>query len=392
LYYLTTFLIKLGAALLLLIIFIILILSYAKKHKQLKKHRKNYFVIIIILLASLLYIDQAVNTMPSFDYFMHTMGPADGPQIPFANAVKFLKQADKFRFVQDIARNPNDLPLTNQQHYIIEAEEVINEIAPKVYVNSWTFNGKIPGPFMKAKVGDQVTVTLKNKATNLHIHSIDLHAVTGPGGGAAVMQVAPGKEKTFTFKALNPGLYIYHCATPNVGVHMTHGMYGLILIEPEIELPKVDKEFYIVQGESYTSGSIGNRGLQIFDSKKYLDGNPTYIIFNGRKEALNGNMHAQVGDKIRLYVGNGGVNLVSNFHVIGEIFDTVYPEGGTPVQHDIQTTVIPAGGATIIEFEVELPGKYILVDHALARLDKGVWGILEVQGEWNDDLYTPMPN
>ena len=162
-HYLTTFLIKLGAALLLLIIFIILILSYAKKHKQLKKHRKNYFVIIIILLASLLYIDQAVNTMPSFDYFMHTMGPADGPQIPFANTVKFLKQADKFRFVQDIARNPNDLPLTNQQHYIIEAEEVINEIAPKVYVNSWTFNGKIPGPFMKAKVGDQVTVTLKNK-------------------------------------------------------------------------------------------------------------------------------------------------------------------------------------------------------------------------------------
>ena len=397
-HYLATFLVKFGAAILLLIIFILFLLSYLRKHRKHKRvhvHRRNYLVIIVILLAALLYIDQAVNTVPSFDYFMHTMGPADGPQIPFANAVEFLARADEFRFVDEIALDPKAVPqrsLDNHKFYTIEAEEVMNEIAPEVFVNSWTYNGKIPGPLMRANVGDHVTLTLKNKATSLHTHSIDLHAVTGPGGGAAVTQVAPGEQKTFTFKALNPGVYIYHCATPNVGVHMTHGMYGLIIIEPEGGLPPVDQEFYVVQGETYTSGSIGNRGLQIFDAKKYLSGDPTYIVFNGRKDALNGKMTANVGDRVRIYVGNGGVNLVSSFHVIGEIFDTVYPEGGTPVQHDIQTTVVPAGGATIVEFDVELPGKYLLVDHSLARLDKGVWGVLEVRGEWDDDIHTPMPN
>tara|TARA_Y100000310_G_scaffold216888_1_gene217958 strand:- start:2416 stop:3639 length:1224 start_codon:yes stop_codon:yes gene_type:complete len=395
--YLLTFGIKILALFGVIIFGMFLILSYIRNHrhhKKLRPYRKNFWLFILIALVSLMYINQAVNTVPSFDYFMHTIGPADGPQIEIKNAMKFLANADEFRFVEEIAEDPGNVPkLKNTEHhyYTIKAEEVINEIAPRVFVNSWTFNGKIPGPMMRAEVGDHVTITLKNNESSLHTHSIDLHAVTGPGGGAAVMQVPPGEEKTFTFKALNPGVYIYHCATPNVGVHMTHGMYGLIVIEPEGGLPEVDKEFYVVQGEAYTSGSIGNRGLQIFDAKRYLSGDPTYVVFNGRKESLNGKMTANVGDTVRIYIGNGGVNLVSSFHVIGEIFDTVYPEGGTPVQKNIQSTVIPAGGASIVEFDVELPGNYLLVDHSLARLDKGIWGILNVYGDVNSDIMNPMP-
>jgi nitrite reductase (NO-forming) len=395
-HYLLIFLLKISAIIGLVLLISFLGLSYIRKvwHKRYGKHRRRLLIGIFITLIILFYLGQAINNVPSFNFFVKTIGPADGPQISFKNAIRFLMNADKFRFVEDIGRNPNevgDIIEGNQVSYTIEAEEVINEVAQGVFMNSWTFNGKIPGPFMKAKVNDYVTITLKNKETSLHTHSIDLHAVTGPGGGASVMQVKPGEEKSFTFKALNPGIYIYHCATPNVGVHMTHGMYGLILIEPEEKLPKVDKEFYVVQGEVYTSGSIGNKGLQVFDADDYLDGIPNYVVFNGRKGSLNGKMKAKVGDRVRIYIGNGGVNLVSSFHVIGEIFDEVYPEGGMPVQRNIQSTAIPAGGASIVEFTVDLPGNYILVDHSLARLDKGAWGVLEVNGEWNYDIYDKKP-
>ncbi len=208
----------------------------------------------------------------------------------------------------------------------------------------------------------------------------------------ALTELNPGEEKEFAFLAMNPGLYVYHCAAMGLpGVHMAHGQYGLILIEPPEGLPAVDKEYYVMQGEIYTSGTIGDKGLRPFDTEDYLSGDPTYVVFNGRVEGLNGKMTAEVGDTVRLYVGNGGVNLVSSFHVIGEIFDTVYPEGGWPLQHHIQSTVVPAGGSTIVEFVIDEPGKYLLVDHALARVDKGAWGTLMATGDWNDTIYSPRP-
>jgi nitrite reductase (NO-forming) len=122
---------------------------------------------------------------------------------------------------------------------------------------------------------------------------------------------------------------------------MTHGMYGLILVEPREGLPPVDKEFYVMQGEFYSSGALGRQGLQLFDAKAMLNGTPQYIVFNGRTGALADGMDVKVGEKVRLYVGNGGVNLVSNFHVIGEIFDRVYREGDlvTPPAQGLQTTL-----------------------------------------------------
>ena len=257
--------------------------------------------------------------------------------------------------------------------------------------NYWTFGGSVPGSFIRTRVGDEVEFTLSNHPDNKLPHNIDLHAVTGPGGGATSSFVAPGHEKTFTFKTLNPGLYVYHCATAPVGMHIANGMYGLILVEPEGGLPKVDKEYYIMQGDFYTKGENGDPGLQAFDMQKAVDEDADYVVFNGRVGALTGDnaITANVGETVRLYVGNGGPNLVSSFHVIGEIFDKVHVEGGSTINENVQTTLIPAGGATIVEFRVDVPGTFILVDHSIFRaFNKGALGMLKVSGEENKKLYS----
>lgn len=257
--------------------------------------------------------------------------------------------------------------------------------------NYWTFGGSVPGSFIRTKVGDEVEFTLSNHPDNKLPHNIDLHAVTGPGGGATSSFVAPGHEKTFSFKTLNPGLYVYHCATAPVGMHIANGMYGLILVEPEVGLPPVDKEYYIMQGDFYTKGENGEPGLQAFDMQKAVDEDADYVVFNGKVGSLTGDnaITAEVGETVRLYVGNGGPNLVSSFHVIGEIFDKVYIEGGDNINKNVQTTLIPAGGAAIVEFRVDVPGTFILVDHSIFRaFNKGALGMLKVKGEENKKLYS----
>lgn len=263
--------------------------------------------------------------------------------------------------------------------FTLTAKEINSDLDDGMKYLYWTYDGVVPGPFLRAQVGDTIKITLKNPVSNHMPHSLDLHAVNGPGGGAT--DVHPGEEKTFQFQALNPGIYIYHCGTKEVAEHMTNGAYGLILIEPKEELSPVDKEFYVVQGEFYSVLDKGQKGSTQLSGKKLKAEQPEFIVFNGRVGALTGerSLKAQVGDKIRVFVGNAGVAKVSSFHVIGEIFDSVYPEGGTPVQKDIQTTVIPAGGATMVEFTVDVPGTYKIVDHALARLNKGAVGELMVK-------------
>ena len=175
-------------------------------------------------------------------------------------------------------------------------------------------------------------------------------------------------------------------------MHVGNGMYGLILVEPKEGLPPVDREYYVMQGDFYTVGKFGEEGLQAFDQNKAVDERPTYVVFNGAVGSLVGDkaITANVGEKVRLFVGNGGPNLVSSFHVIGEIFDNVYQEGGIlPSQKHVQTTLIPAGGSTIVEFKVEVPGTYILVDHSLFRaFNKGALGMLKVDGPENLLVYS----
>ena len=273
----------------------------------------------------------------------------------------------------------------------LEILELEGEMVDGVKYTYWTFGGSVPGQFIRTRVGDEVEFLLKNHPDNKLPHNIDLHAVTGPGGGAESSLVAPGHEVSFSFKCLNPGLYVYHCATAPVGMHVANGMYGLILVEPEGGLPPVDREYYVMQGDFYTEGGYGEQGLQAFDMNKAIKEEADYVVFNGNVNALvNENaLQAKVGETIRLFVGNGGPNLVSSFHVIGEIFDKVHVEGGDLINKNIQTTLIPAGGSAIVEFKVDVPGTLVLVDHSIFRaFNKGALGMMKVEGEENHQIYS----
>jgi nitrite reductase (NO-forming) len=357
---------------------------------------------VLVLAALLLFVLSGARYPLHFAMppMMQAMVPAGAPpSLPVVSLIQFLLDRDRFERVADIGRDPNDVPppIGDRAPELVKismtSKEVLSEIAPGVWNNYWTYDGTVPGPMLRVRVGDTVELSLRNHETSIHHHNIDLHSVTGPGGGAAVTDVAPGETKTFRWLAKHPGLYIYHCAMPNVSTHNAHGQYGLILVEPEGGLAPVDKEFYVVQGELYTAGGIGKKGLLAFDSQALLDNIPTYITFNGRIESAP-RMHAKVGDRVRMYVGNGGVGLISSFHVIGEIFDVVNPEGsitpGSAVFKDVQTTIVPAGGAAVVEFTLDVPGKYVLVDHALARMNKGAWAVLEVTGEPNPAVFESL--
>jgi nitrite reductase (NO-forming) len=303
----------------------------------------------------------------------------------------------------DVSREPVDLPppLAKRDPQTVRvdllAAEVEGRLAEATTFGYWTFNGKVPGPFIRVRVGDTIDIHLKNSGDSAMMHSVDFHAATGPGGGAAVLQVEPGKEKSMTWKALVPGLYVYHCATPMVAEHIANGMYGLILVEPEEGLPKVDREFYLMQGEIYTDIAYGQHGSAEFSVEKLLDERPDYFVFNGAVGALS-KLHplrAKVGETVRIFFGVGGPNFTSSFHVIGEIFDKVYALGGViskPLD-GIQTVSVAPGGAVIVEFKPEVPGNYTIVDHALTRLERGLAGILTVEGPPNPEIYNgqPMP-
>ena len=273
----------------------------------------------------------------------------------------------------------------------LEVQEVTKRLADGVEYTFWTFGGSVPGKFIRIREGDEVEFHLSNHPSSKMPHNIDLHAVTGPGGGAAASFTAPGHTSTFSFKALNRGLYVYHCATAPVGMHIANGMYGLILVEPKEGLPKVDREFYVMQGDFYTKGKNGEPGLQPFDMEKAVREEPEYVLFNGAVGSLTGDnaLKAKVGETVRMYIGNGGPNLVSSFHVIGEIFDRVAIEGGDLMNHNVQTTLVPAGGSAVVEFKVEAPGTFILVDHSIFRtFNKGSLGMLKVEGDEDKVVYS----
>lgn len=354
-------------------------------------------------------------------------------------------QLEKVIGIENISAGADDLPkatLTrrNENRLIVvdlKATQVIAELADGTTYEYWTYNNQVPGPFIRVMEGDTVEVRLThehahggdghmmiedladplavetlapialadeghmNSETAEHMaaghaeHSIDLHAVLGPGGGAGLTRVGPNETKAFRFKAVRPGLYVYHCASPHIPSHIANGMYGLILVEPKGGLPPVDKEFYVVQGELYTTGELGEKGHQELDREKLLSERPEYIVFNGKVGALTGTnaLSAKVGEKVRIFFGVSG-QLASNFHIIGGIFDALYPEGDiiSPPHKNVQTTLVPAGGAAMIEFRAEVPGKYLLVDHALSRaIDRGAVGELIIEGPEQPDIFRAWP-
>lgn len=274
----------------------------------------------------------------------------------------------------------------------LEVVEKVMKMTDGVDYTFWTFGGTVPGSFIRVREGDVVEFELQNRPGNKMPHNIDLHAVNGPGGGAAASFTAPGHSTTFSFQVLNPGLYVYHCAVAPVGMHVANGMYGLIYVEPKGGLPKVDHEFYVMQGDFYTKGRYGEQGLQPFSMEKAIDERPDYVVFNGGVGSMLGDKAPKVqkGETIRLFFGNGGPNLTSSFHAIGEIFDKVYVEGGLSlINTNVQTTMVPAGGAAMVEFKVDVPGSVILVDHSLTRaFNKGALAMINVEGEPDPLIYS----
>ncbi len=295
------------------------------------------------------------------------------------------------RLPQPVAAPPLTRSSTASVQIDVETKEVTALLDDGVGYRFWTFDGTVPGPMMRVKQGDQVTLTIKNSLDSLLTHSIDLHAVTGPGGGAKNTQIPPGGKSTIQFQALNPGVYVYHCATPKVAHHITNGMYGLIVVEPPQGLPEVDREFYAMQGEFYLEGERGQPGLHDISWPQLLDEKPDYVVFNGSVGAIADNraFKAKKGETVRIFFGVGGPNVSSSFHVIGEIFDKLYREGSTEFVTNVQTTTVPPGGAAIVDMKLEVPGTYVLVDHSLGRIEKGAAGYLVVEGEDSPTVFKP---
>ena len=264
--------------------------------------------------------------------------------------------------------------------------------ANKVRYAAWGFEGSTPGPMLRARVGDLIVVNLTNDAKATHPHNIDFHFATGPGGGAPALNVSPGETASVQMRALTPGIYMYHCATPDIPTHIANGMYGYVIIEPEGGLPAVDKELYVVQSEFYAA--IPGAGVATLDMAKLDLEEPNYVVLNGATGSLLGDNAPTVkaGDTVRIWYGNAGPQLISSFHVIGEIFDRVYREGDliSPPARGVQTTMVPAGGATAVEFTIDVPGTYLLVDHAIARtLHKGAVGTIVAEGSEDAEVFAP---
>jgi nitrite reductase (NO-forming) len=301
----------------------------------------------------------------------------------------------------NISRAPDDVPAALERRgpatvrVELETREVMGQLADGASYRFWTFDGKVPGPMLRVRVGDTVLVTMRNHPESWFNHNVDFHAVTGPHGGGGATMAEPGQSGSFTFKALNPGLYVYHCATPTVAQHISNGMYGMILVEPEGGLPPVDREFYVMQGELYTEEPYGSEGELSESYEKLLAEQPEYYVFNGSVQGLKTEtpLKAKVGETVRLFFGVGGPNKSSAFHVIGEIFDRVYGLGSisAPATPDVQTVTVAPGGATVAEMKLEVPGKYVVVDHALSRVERGLAAILEVEGEPAPAVFNEGP-
>jgi len=301
---------------------------------------------------------------------------------------------------EDIVRDPADIPAPvgarSPRHIRVDLEtvEVTGQLADGVTYKYWTFNRKVPGPFVRVRVGDNVEVHLHNDAHSTMMHNVDFHAVLGPGGGAKATESMPGETRGFEFTPQHPGIYVYHCAVMMAAQHISNGMYGLILVEPEGGLPKVDREFYVMQGEIYTQAPYGTPGPQKPSYEKLMDERPEYYVFNGAVGALTTHkpMTVRQGESVRIFFGDAGPNKTSSFHIVGEILERVYAMGSlasAPLK-DVQTVEVPAGGATMVEFTPRIPGNYMLVDHALSRAERGLGATLKVDGSPDVALFRDL--
>jgi nitrite reductase (NO-forming) len=305
---------------------------------------------------------------------------------------------------QRVAADPTKLPPPigrrgpKRVEVKLEVQEVVAEIEPGVAFSYLTFGGQVPGPMIRVRQGDTVHLTLTNPPSNRDVHNVDLHAVYGTGGGAEGMMVVPGQSASIEFRAMFPGAFIYHCAVPALDFHISSGMFGMILVEPEGGLPPVDRELYFGQNEIYLKGAAGVKGLRDFDYDAMRAEDPTYVVLNGEKDAITpgrwGAVKVKRDERVRVFFVCGGPNLSSHFHPIGNVWSKAWQAGAlanAPLRY-IQTMVVPPGSCGVFELETPVPETIKLVDHALTRVvSKGMMGMVDVEGAPRLDIFNPKP-
>lgn len=325
--------------------------------------------------------------------------------LPFNSEAAPTQTADAGTFnvpkVDRVAADPKDIPgpikrRTAKTHKItLESREVITEIEDGVKFKFMTFGGQVPGPMIRVRQGDTVELTHHNKSGNTTIHNVDFHAVYGPGGGANATLCPPGQSRTIRFKAQYPGAFIYHCAVPNLDMHISSGMFGMIVVEPHEGLPPVDHEFYFGQHEVYTNKKTGEKGLHAFDMESMADENPTYVLLNGEKYAITdqryGTLNVKRDETARIFMVTGGPNLTSNFHPIGNVWTKAWREGAIESEPEkyVQTCHVAPGSCGIFEMDFPVPGTVKLVDHALSRVArKGMMATVTANGKARPDVFA----
>ncbi len=254
------------------------------------------------------------------------------------------------------------------------------EIAPGVKYEGWTFGNTVPGPVIRVREGDLVKVTLVNESPMPH--SIDFHSARIPMD-VAFRTIGPGEELEFEFVAKDPGSFMVHCGTPPVLMHIMQGMYLPIIVDPKEGWgTKADKEFVLVQSEFYAQPGKGE-AMQP-DYAAALEKDASYVVFNGTANQYQANpLEVAEGDRVRFFVVNAGPSLRSDFHVVGAVFDRVYPDGNPDnVLNGVQTYTVPAGGGAVFEAEFNQgesgEGVYAFVTHAFADASKGAVGLIKV--------------
>ncbi len=258
-----------------------------------------------------------------------------------------------------------------------EIRDVHLAIAPGVVYEAWTFNGRVPGPVVRVTEGDTVDFTLVNRGTMPH--SMDFHAAQ-IAPSRAYVNVMPGDSIHYRWVPEVPGVFLYHCGTAPVAMHIANGMYGALIVDPARPLPPA-REFVLVQSEFYTQKAADSASLAQLDWNKLLGLAPDYVVFNGiAAQYADHPISVRVGEPIRMYVVDAGPNRVSAFHVVGAIFSRVYVDAvAEHAWQGVQTADVPVGGGMIFETRLAEAGTYPFVTHAFADATKGAVGMFEAK-------------
>jgi len=304
------------------------------------------------------------------------------------------------RSTDQVAADPTEVPepidRDEPEHHEVEltVEEVTAEIEEGKTFNFLTYDGQIPGPMVRVREGDTVSFTMENPPENEMAHNVDFHAVYGTGGGSVATTAAPGESGDVGFTAEYPGAFIYHCAVPRVDYHISAGMFGMIVVEPKDGLAPVDRELYFGQHEVYTDGADGH---QTFDPEAMKREDPNYVVLNGEAYAFSADKRGPIevdrGDTVRVFFVDGGPNLTSSFHPIGNVWARAHRDGSlAAAEENVQTMTVPPGSCMVGTMETPVPERIHLVDHALSRVrHKGLLADVDVVGEEQPAVFDPAP-